>query len=68
MSDELRVAVLESDELPEPEGFAWARAGCCVAIVHRPGYDRRVIAAVAAAAFSPPELVHIRQALGIGSG
>ncbi|MGI5153636.1 hypothetical protein [Microbispora sp. CA-102843] len=66
MHDRLRVAVAESSELPEPERFAWGRAGDFLAIVHAPGYDRRIIAAVAAAEFDPADFACIREALGLG--
>ncbi|NJP27063.1 hypothetical protein FLW53_23265 [Microbispora sp. SCL1-1] len=61
------MSVAESSELPEPERFAWGRAGDCLAIVHAPGCDRRVIAAVAAAVFEPADFACIREALGFGS-
>ncbi|MFF4779442.1 hypothetical protein ACFY05_42165 [Microtetraspora fusca] len=62
--DRFTVTVAESSELPDPERFAWERAGRFLAIVHAPGYDRRIIAAVAAAQFDGGELEEIREALG----
>ncbi|SDH86040.1 hypothetical protein SAMN05421505_124103, partial [Sinosporangium album] len=41
------------------------RAGRFLAIVHAPGYDRRIIAAAAATQFDPDDVVHIRTALGL---